>query len=124
MKLGKQQWIFIFAIGVVILFAAAHNQRSTDNRTETRTNSVSKVKTNDKPCNIAKKDGTMEITRCNDLEELCKDYIFYRKKILQAHRDGDAKKTAKYRAAFNKVLYWLEEYNESDIQEMMSKVEK
>ena len=41
---------------------------------------------------IPKKDGTYETVRHNDLEELCKDWYFYRKKILEAHQVGDSAK--------------------------------
>ena len=73
---------------------------------------------------IPKKDGTYETVRHNDLEELCKDWYFYRKKILEAHQVGDSAKVTKYQESFRQVNKWINEYNEKDIQAVMSRVEK
>lgn len=54
-------------------------------------------------CNIPKKDGSYETTRCYDLEELCKDYIFYRKKILQANQENDTNKLNEYKTNCSKL---------------------
>lgn len=74
-------------------------------------------------CNTPMKDGTYETTRCNDLDELCKDYLFYRKKILQANQEGDMKKVNEYRVSFQKVNAWLSRYKESDVQNTFSRLE-
>lgn len=72
--------------------------------------------------NIPKKDGTYD-DRENDLEELCKDWFFYRNKILEYSRAGKTEKAADARESFNQVNAWLSQYKEDDVTAMMSKVE-
>ena len=76
-----------------------------------------------KDCNVPKADGSYETTRCNDLEELCKDYIFFRKEILKANQEGDNQKVIEYRADFEKVNIWLKAYKESDVEATFSRLE-
>ncbi len=71
---------------------------------------------------IAKRDRTID-ARENDLEELCKDWLFYRKQILEAEARGDHAAASKHRAAFQRVNGWLDEYGEDDVSAMMSKLE-
>lgn len=73
---------------------------------------------------IPKKDGTFERERSNDLEELCKDYLFYRKKILKANAAGDMEGVAKARSSFNQINKWLNEYNEQNVSNMFTKLEQ
>ncbi len=88
-------------------------------------NNQSSIQTinNKTTCNISKKDGTYETERCNDLEELCKDWLFFRRKILEANRAGDIKAVNKYRNSFQKVTTWMNQYRESDVTATMSRVD-
>jgi len=71
---------------------------------------------------VPMRDGKYESTRSNDLEELCKDYVFYRKKILQASRDGDENAANKYRASFQQINAYLNKYRQEDIDKMFKKI--
>jgi len=66
---------------------------------------------------VQKKDGTTD-NRPNDLEELCKDWLYYRKKIIDAESAGKSDKAADYRAQFQQVNAWLDDYHESDVAAM------
>lgn len=72
------------------------------------------------PPSIPKADGTID-RRPNDLDELAKDWYFYRRKILEAHHAGDEKAAARYRESFQQVNRWLQEYKESNIQDALSR---
>ena len=72
---------------------------------------------------IPKTDGTIEPARHNDLEDLCKDYFYYRNKITDAAREGDKMALLKHQNALAKINGWLKEYNESDVQNMMAQIE-
>jgi hypothetical protein len=74
-------------------------------------------------CNVPMKDGSYESTRCNDLEELAKDWLFYRKKTLIAHREGDEEAENKYRNSFQQINRWLSKYKDSDVSDMISRLE-
>lgn len=65
-------------------------------------------------CNIAKKDGSMDERKC-DLQELCKDWIFYRRKIMEYSNEGNVAKATDARASFNRVNQWLSAYQDSDV---------
>ena len=71
---------------------------------------------------VRKLDETTD-TRPNDLEELCKDWLYYRKKIMDAENAGQTDKAADYRAQFQKVNAWLDEYNQSDVSAMFEILE-
>ena len=63
--------------------------------------------------------------RANDLEELCKDYLYYRNKILKYAKVGDNQGAAKARSSFNQVNSTMSlEYTEKDIQQMFTLIEK
>ena len=68
---------------------------------------------------IYRKDGTID-GRPNDLEELCKDYAYYRKKILEYARAGDESKAVESRQHFEQVNALIGKYHESDSQAMFS----
>lgn len=68
---------------------------------------------------IMKKNGSYD-NRVNDLEELCKDWIYYRNKIIKLAGEGDSSGAAKARASFNEVNINLSEYEEKDVQKMFS----
>jgi hypothetical protein len=69
-----------------------------------------------------KKDGTLD-ARVDDLQELCKDWKFSRRQILLAHAEGDDKNVAYYRAMFQRVNRWLDEYREEDVAKECGKEE-
>lgn len=66
-------------------------------------------------CTVTKKDGTLDQREC-DLEELCKDWVFYRRKAVEASGDGNPEKAQEYQAGFNKTNVWLSAYREEDVQ--------
>jgi hypothetical protein len=73
---------------------------------------------------VMKKNGIYD-DRANDLEELCKDYLYYRNKILKSAKMGDNQGAAKARSSFNQVNNTLSvEYTEDDIQHMFTLIEK
>jgi len=72
---------------------------------------------------VQKKDGTID-SRPNDLEELCKDWQYYRNKIIEAESAGDSDKAADYRAHFQQVNAWLDDYHESDVSAMFDILER
>lgn len=73
---------------------------------------------------VMKKNGSYD-DRPNDLEELCKDYLFYRNKIMKYAQAGDNQGAAKARSSFNEVNSTLSaEYTEKDIERMFTLIEK
>ena len=66
---------------------------------------------------IAKKDGTVDERR-NDLEELCKDWYYYRSKILEHASKGNLDKAEDARKWFRAINAWLEEYDYLDVAAM------
>jgi hypothetical protein len=64
--------------------------------------------------NVQKLDGTLD-SRESDLLELGKDYLYYRKTILQKHYAGDTVGEAKARGAFEQTNQWLNAYSEDDV---------
>lgn len=73
---------------------------------------------------VMKKDGSYD-DRANDLEELSKDYLYYRNKILKYAKAGDNQGAAKARSSFNQVNSTMSlEYTEKDIQQMFTLIEK
>jgi len=69
---------------------------------------------------IAKRDGTID-PRHNDLDELCKDWVYYRTKILKYTREGDLQAAAKARAAFADINRWLNQYRDEDVSSTCAK---
>lgn len=76
-----------------------------------------------KKLNIAKVNGAFD-DRQNDLMEICKDWLYYRGKILKYARAGDNSEAAKARSSFNKVNSCLSEYEEKDVAHMFSLIEE
>jgi hypothetical protein len=66
---------------------------------------------------VYKKDGTLD-ERANDLEELCLDYSYYRKKIVEYEAAGRSEKAAEARTAFQRVNAWLDAYHRDDFEVM------
>jgi hypothetical protein len=71
--------------------------------------------------NISKKDGSFD-ARPNDLEELCRDYVFYRRRILQYSKEGKTTDANEARTDFRKVNAYLDAYNDKDISAMFTKI--
>lgn len=71
-------------------------------------------------CKIAKKDGTLDAREC-DLEELCKDWLFYRRKIVEYSNDGKEEKAADARRWFKRVNVSLTEYDEKDVNACLTR---
>ena len=71
-------------------------------------------------CKVAKKDGTLDEREC-DLEELCKDWVFYRGKTLKHSREGEQSKLSEAQRAFNKTNVWLRAYQEKDVSACLQK---
>jgi hypothetical protein len=69
---------------------------------------------------VLKKDGTYD-PRANDLEEMCRDYVFYRNKILEYTHSGDYEKASGAKNTFNQINNTLTiQYYEDDIQQMFT----
>jgi hypothetical protein len=66
---------------------------------------------------IYKEDGTLD-QRANDLEELCLDYNYYRRKIIEYENSGESEKATEARATFQQVNAWIDEYNRNDFETM------
>lgn len=106
---------FFLILFIIFVFSIALNPLQ-------RQSSDTTVANDYKACNTPKKDGTYETTRCNDLEELGKDWFFYRKKILQAVQEGDEKKANGHRRKFQEINVWLAQYKETDVDNMFSRL--
>lgn len=63
---------------------------------------------------IAKKDGTYD-ERPNDLDELCKDWVFYKARAYKYGREGDQEAAQDARNHFQQTNVWLEQYKEEDV---------
>jgi hypothetical protein len=72
---------------------------------------------------VEKKDGTTD-NRPDDLEELCKDWLYYGQKIIEAESAGRSDKAADYRESFQQVNVWLSDYYESDVTAMFEILER
>ena len=111
----------ILIAGIFYLLSMFTNNGTVRKSTSTQTPINISIKSAD----IPKKDGMYDKARNNDIEELCKDWFYYRRMIVRAVNDGeDEKKINDLRRSFNKVNKWLSEYNESDVQTAMSRIEK
>lgn len=114
----------VFAIITLLIFALWVLGRLFAPSFEDRKEDTKKKLASAPSISISKKDGTIERGRINDLEELCKDWFFYRRKIVEANRDGDGDALRKYQASFAKINNWLGEYRNEDVTAMMNKVGK
>lgn len=70
--------------------------------------------------NIKKKDGTVD-QRMNDLDELCKDWVYYKTKISKYSKEGDEKAMAEARSNFVAVNRDLSEYHDKDVSTTCAK---
>lgn len=64
-------------------------------------------------CGIPKKNGTIAGRAC-DLEELCKDWVFFRREIYAYTAEGKTEKADAARRSFQQTNVWLTEYEERD----------
>lgn len=72
---------------------------------------------------VMKKDGAYD-SRANDLEEMCRDYVFYRNRILKYTRSGNYGEASSARSSFNQINNTLNlQYSESDIEKMFTLLE-
>ena len=76
-----------------------------------------------RPFNVAMKNGSYEKSRPNDIEELAKDWIYFRRRILEKTASGDISGAQKAREDFQQVNRWLEQYEPSDVAFMVGRLE-
>jgi uncharacterized protein YdbL (DUF1318 family) len=69
---------------------------------------------------LKKKNGTVD-ERVNDIEELAKDWVFYRRKIIEANVSGNTEKLRKYQLSFQQINQWLNAYDNEDVSYMIDK---
>ena len=116
---GMGRWLLIFlAIGLVAAVLPKRDKATTATaQPPTQVAPVEKKPEKVLPpeCKVAKKDGTLDPREC-DLEELCKDWVFYRRKAVEYSADGNAEKSREYQTGFNKTNIWLSAYREEDVQ--------
>jgi hypothetical protein len=67
-----------------------------------------------KKSGITKKDGTVD-ERENDLDELCKDWVFYKARAYKFGREGDQKAAADAQKSFAETNRWLSDYRDEDV---------
>ncbi len=67
--------------------------------------------------NVQKLDGAYD-NRENDLRELCLDYNYYHKEVIEQTAKGNTAKADKARTRLNQINTWLNAYDEDDIQAM------
>lgn len=112
-KLFRNLIILCFAIFIIIMgFFYIWGSQSGD---------IDNASTNEDTV-VQKKDGSID-ARDNDLEELCKDWLYYRKKIMEAESAGQTKKAERHRESFQQVNAWLDEYNQSDVSAMFDRLD-
>ncbi len=83
-----------------------------------QTQNASKAPTPQKQ-QVAKKDGTFD-KRANDLDELCKDFVYYKAKSYKYGREGQHEKAQEARNSLENTNIWLSQYNESDVTKTCS----
>ena len=110
--------------GTTVTGQATNQQSPAGNDLHYKKGEFQKLKTlpAGKNLNVAKLNGAFD-ERSNDLMELCKDWLYYRGKILKYARVGDNSAAAKARAIFNEVNASLAEYDENDVAHMTSLIE-
>ena len=60
-------------------------------------------------------------SRVNDLDELCKDWVFFRAQIFKYCDSGDEEAAEKSRKSFKQIYVWLCDYNEADVSNTWGK---
>ncbi len=119
----KTNWIFV--IGALVVIGMMGNLLTPKEPKNTSpshaTAPASSLATQTSPdAQVTKKDGTVD-SRPNDLEELCKDYAYYKAKAYKYGREGDEQAAAEARKSFEKVNIWLSQYAEGDVSKTCSK---
>ena len=76
-------------------------------------------KVHGKNFSVIKMDGTID-ERQDDLQELAKDWIFYRDRIMKYSSEANYEKVQKARMNFQKINVWLEAYDSNDVSFMIS----
>lgn len=71
-------------------------------------------------CFITKRNGMLDERVC-DLEELCKDWVFYRARIARYQNSGDTRKANEARQSFQRINNWLSDYREEDVQACLAR---
>jgi hypothetical protein len=120
-KGGIGKWLLIvFVIGLVAMILPKHDKAtpvaSAPPKAQAKSPPLKKAeKVLPEECKITKKDGTLDAREC-DLEELCKDWVFYRRKAMEYSSDGSEAKAADAQRWFKRINASLSEYREEDVQ--------
>lgn len=77
-----------------------------------------------KPFNVAMKNGSVDATRDNDIEELARDYWHFKDKAVAMLAKRDMQGLAEAERDFQQTETWLRKYNEADVSFMLSRVAK
>ena len=120
-KGGIGKWlVIVFVIGLVAMILPKHDKAtpvaSAPPKAQAKSPPLKKAeKVLPEECKITKKDGTLDAREC-DLEELCKDWVFYKRKAVEYSREGNEAKAADAQRGFKKTNTWLSAYREEDVQ--------
>lgn len=77
-----------------------------------------------KPFNVVMKNGSIETSRENDIEELARDYWHFKDKAVAMLAKRDMQGLAEADRDFQQTETWLRKYNEADVSFMLSRVAK
>ena len=98
-KGGIGKWlVIVFVIGLVAMILPKQDKAtpvaSAPPKAQAKSPPLKKAeKVLPEECKITKKDGTLDAREC-DLEELCKDWVFYKRKVVEYSREGNEAKAA------------------------------
>jgi hypothetical protein len=120
MAQNKSQFFPILFGGLAIVFVAHQCSLMMSDVPTSVTHTTQSSQATSPECNIPKKDGSMDARKC-DLEELCKDWVFYRRKILLYSSEGNESGAANARNSFNRVNEWLSAYKDSDVSACLTR---
>lgn len=105
----------IFLILLFLVFASVVGPMlSGDSRSSASAIATVPTKVVNPYCKTPKKNGTMDARAC-DLSELCKDWVFFRKKTLESNAKGDKAATYEAQKSFAAVNLSLSEYRDEDV---------
>lgn len=117
-KGGIGKWLLIFfAIGLVATVLPKREGASTASAPPKKVEAKATPAKKELPpeCTVRKKDGTLDPREC-DLEELCKDWIYYRRKAWEYAQKGNRDSLAEAQQGFAQTNAWLSAYREEDVQ--------
>jgi hypothetical protein len=77
-----------------------------------------------KPFNVAMKNGAIETSRENDIEELARDYWHFKNRAVDMLAKNDMQGLAEAEQNFRQTEAFLKKYNEADVSFMVSHVAK